>query len=95
MRYSKVNISKFTRFGETKTIKDVLKFPDPLVTTTSYPLPTIDKKQLDKLATELYGANQENLWWLIASKNVDSIIGWKADFSKLNSLNIPIKREYE
>lgn len=95
MRYSKINSSQFSRFGETKTIKDIFKFPNPLVTTSSFSVPTIDKMQLDKMAAELFGANQENLWWLIAAKNVNPILGWKADFSKINSLDIPNKREYE
>ncbi len=95
MRYSKINSSQFSRFGETKTIKDIFKFPNPLLTSSSFTIPTIDKLQLDKSAAEIFGANQENLWWMLAAKNVNSILGWKADFSKINSLTVPIKREYE
>lgn len=48
-----------------------------------------ENTQLDALAVRFAGGNSESSWYFIADQNAAMIVAYKADFSKINSLDIP------
>jgi hypothetical protein len=86
---------KFQRAGSilTKEIRDVRIIPDQnLYTGRDYKM--ADKDQLDNIAVKEFGPGNETSWYFIADRNVEEIVGWKADFTYIDKLKLPVISEY-
>lgn len=51
-------------------------------------------EQLDNIAVKNFGTGSESYWFVIADRNVREIVGFKADFTYILNLQIPVRKEY-